>query len=75
MDVEGPATIQHIWITVDHNRYRDLIVRMLWDRESGPSVAVPVGDFFCNSRKRRANILAMPINVNPSGGFNCPASQ
>jgi hypothetical protein len=30
-----------------------------------------VGDFFCNGWKMRANILALPINVNPSGGFNC----
>jgi hypothetical protein len=71
MDVEGPGTIQHIWITVDARRYRDLILRMYWDGEEVPSVEVPVGDFFCNSWRRRANILALPINVNPSGGFNC----
>ncbi len=71
MDVDGPGTIQHIWITVDPRRYRDLIVRMYWDGEQTPSVESPVGDLFCNSWKRRANILALPINVNPSGGFNC----
>jgi hypothetical protein len=71
MDVDGPGVIQHIWITVDPKRYRDLILRMYWDNEKQPSVESPVGDFFCNGWKTRTNILALPINVNPSGAFNC----
>jgi hypothetical protein len=71
MDIDGPATIQHIWITIDQKWYRDLIVRIYWDNEKVPSVESPVGDFFCNGWKTRMNVLAMPINVNPSGGFNC----
>ena len=51
MDVDGPGVIQHIWITVDPKRYRDLILRMYWDGEDEPSVEVPVGDFFCNGWK------------------------
>ncbi len=70
MDVAGPGVIQHIWITVEAKRYRDLILRMYWDGEDAPSVEAPVGDFFCNGWGR-ANVLALPINVNPSGGFNC----
>lgn len=71
MDVEGPGVIQHIWITVGENHYRDIILRFYWDGEEAPSVEVPVGDFFCNSWNRRTGILSMPINVNPTGGFNC----
>ncbi len=71
MDVAGPGVIQHIWITTDSKCYRDLILRFYWDGETKPSVEVPVGDFFCNGWKTRANVLALPINVNPSGGFNC----
>jgi hypothetical protein len=71
MDVPGPGTIQHIWITFDPKGYRDLILRIYWDDETEPSVESPVGDFFCNGWKRRSNILALPINVNPSGAFNC----
>jgi hypothetical protein len=71
MDVKGPGVIQHIWITVDPKFYRDLILRMYWDGEKTPSVECPVGDFFCNGWKTRNNVLALPINVNPSGGFNC----
>jgi len=70
MDVDGPGAIQHIWITVDPGSWRDLILRMYWDGEDDPSVEVPVGDFFCNGWKTRTNILALPINVNPAGGFN-----
>jgi len=70
MDVDGPACIQHIWITVDNKRFRDLIIRIYWDGEENPSVEVPVGDFFCNGFNTRANVLAIPINVNPSGGLN-----
>jgi hypothetical protein len=71
MDVAGPGTIQHIWITVDSKHYRDIILRFYWDDETEPSVECPVGDFFCNGWKQRHNVLALPINVNPSGGFNC----
>ena len=31
MDVSGPGTIQHIWITVKPEFYRDLILRIYWD--------------------------------------------
>ena len=71
MDVVGPGVIQHIWITVDPKRYRDLILRIYWDGEAAPSVEAPVGDFFCNGWKTQTVILALPINVNPAGGFNC----
>src|SRR5208337_940629 len=33
MDVKGPGVIQHLWITVDSKRYRDLILRFYWDGE------------------------------------------
>lgn len=71
MDVDGPGVIQHIWITVDERRYRDLILRVYWDNESEPSVEAPLGDFFCCGFAKRAKVLSLPINVNPSGGMNC----
>jgi len=71
MDVDGPGCIQHVWITVNPKRYRDLILRLYWDGEETPSVETPIGDFFCNGFNTRVNVLALPINVNPSGGFNC----
>lgn len=85
-DIDGPGVINHIWIThtttsdefnkeTGHRKrratvYRDLVLRMYWDGEKGPSVEVPIGDFFCNGHAERCNIVSLPINVNPSGGFN-----
>jgi len=71
MDVNGPGVIRHIWITLDTKLYRDVIIRIYWDDETEPSVECPIGDFLCCSWKARQNILAIPINVNPSGGMNC----
>ncbi len=71
MDDSGPGVIRHIWVTMDPRWYRDLILRIYWDGEMNPSVECPVGDFFCNSWGKRQNVLAVPVNVNPSGGMNC----
>jgi hypothetical protein len=71
MDNNGPGVIRHMWVTLDARWYRDLILRVYWDGEITPSIECPVGDFFCNSWGRRQNILALPVNVNPSGGMNC----
>jgi hypothetical protein len=70
MDVDGPGCIQHIWITLADARYRDQIIRIYWDNETEPSVECPVGDLFCCGFNARTKITALPINVNPSGGFN-----
>ncbi len=69
-EIGGPGVIQHIWITVDPRAYRDTILRMYWDGNENPSVEVPLGDFFCNGNAQRVNVVSLPINVNPSGGFN-----
>ena len=69
-DIEGPGTIQHIWITVDPKAYRDCVLRMTWDDEATPSVEAPLGDFFANGHAMRVNVNSLPIAVNPSGGFN-----
>ena len=70
-DVEGPGIIQHIWITVKPEAYRDAVLRFYWDAEETPSVEVPLGDFFCNGHGLRYNVNSLPVAVNPSGGFNC----
>ncbi|MBI4551653.1 MAG: DUF2961 domain-containing protein [Candidatus Latescibacteria bacterium] len=69
-EIEGPGTIQHIWITVAERLYRDGILRFYWDEETTPSVEVPLGDFFANGHGLRYNVTSLPIVVNPSGGFN-----
>jgi hypothetical protein len=69
-DVAGPGVIQHIWITVHPDAYRDTIIRFYWDGEERPSVEVPLGDLFCNGHALRCNVNSLPVAVNPSGGFN-----
>lgn len=70
MDNEGPGIIRHMWFTLSEKFYRDIIIRIYWDEQDAPSVEAPIGDFFCNAWKCRQNILALPINVNPTGGMN-----
>jgi hypothetical protein len=69
-DIAGPGAIQHIWITVHPDAYRDTIIRFYWDGEETPSVEAPLGDLFCNGHALRCNVTSLPIAVNPSGGFN-----
>jgi len=49
MDVDGPATISHIWFTIaDNEAYhlKRIVLRIYWDGEQTPSVEAPIGDFF-----------------------------
>jgi hypothetical protein len=69
MDHDGPGVIRHMWFTFE-KFYRDVILRIYWDAQDAPSVEAPLGDFLCNAWNRRQNVLALPINVNPSGGMN-----
>ncbi|MCK6470371.1 MAG: DUF2961 domain-containing protein [Planctomycetes bacterium] len=69
-EVKGPGVIRHIWITVSEKAYRSHVLRIYWDGEKTPSVEVPLGDFFCCPHAKRTKVLSLPINVNPSGGFN-----
>jgi hypothetical protein len=49
MDVEGPGTIQHIWMATEPSwagNGRACVLRFYWDDEKEPSVEVPMTDFF-----------------------------
>ena len=77
-EIEGPAVIQHIWMTVTGqvspaNRYilRDLVLRMYWEEEDTPSVESPLGDFFCCGFGVSCQVNSLPVAVNPTRGFNC----
>ena len=72
LDVEGPGIIQRIWITVssyDPHYLRRIALKMYWDNETEPSVAVPLGDFFGNGFDKR-HYVSLPMGVS-SGGFYC----
>jgi len=70
LDLEGPGVIRRIWITVasdDPHYLRRIALRMYWDGETEPSVAVPLGDFFGNGFEKTP-YAALPMGVT-SGGF------
>jgi len=71
LDLEGPGTIRHTWITTRKQSYRDLILRFYWDDESEPSVECPFGDFFCQGWNAYTPIEGLAMNVNPSMSNNC----
>jgi len=46
-DIQGPATIRHIWITTarDPVALRSLVIRANWEGQEHPGIECPVGDF------------------------------
>lgn len=69
-EIEGPGSIQHIWMTPTGN-WRFSIIRIYWDDEETPSVEVPVGDFFAMGWNQYAPLSSLAICVNPGSAFNC----
>ncbi|MFC1661077.1 glycoside hydrolase family 172 protein [Gemmatimonadota bacterium] len=70
MDLGGPGVIRRMWITVasgDPHYLRRISLKMYWDGETEPSVAVPLGDFFGNGFEK-THYTALPMGVS-SGGF------
>jgi hypothetical protein len=69
-DINGPGSIQHIWMTPTGN-WRYSILRIYWDDETEPSVECPVGDFFGMGWGQYAKLTSLAVNVNPGSAFNC----
>jgi len=69
-DITGPGAIQHIWMT-PAGTWRSLILRAYWDGEEGPSIEVPVGDFFACGWGQYAQVSSLAVCVNPGSAFNC----
>jgi len=68
-EVEGPGTVQHIWLTA-RGVLRHAILRIFWDGQEQPSVECPLGDFFACGWGRHAQISSLAVCVNPALGFN-----
>jgi hypothetical protein len=69
-EIDGPGSIQHIWMTPTGN-WRYSIIRFYWDDETTPSVEVPVGDFFCMGWGKYSPLQSLAVCVNPGSAFNC----
>jgi hypothetical protein len=70
-DIQGPGTINQLFLTSDLRQYRALVLRMYWDSEATPSVEVPLGDFFAMGHDSAPHeVYSAPITVAPSRGCN-----
>ncbi len=69
-EIDGPGSIQHIWMTPT-GIWRNSIIRFYWDGETTPSVEVPVGDFFCMGWGQYSPLQSLAVCVNPGSAFNC----
>jgi len=69
-EMDGPGSIQHIWMTPTGN-WRYTIIRIYWDDETTPSVEAPVGDFFCMGWGKYSPLQSLAVVVNPGSAFNC----
>ncbi len=69
-EIEGPGSIQHIWMTPT-GTWRYSILRIYWDDETQPSVEAPVGDFFCMGWNQYSPLQSLAVAVNPGSAFNC----
>jgi hypothetical protein len=69
-EIDGPGSIQHIWMTPTGN-WRYSIFRFYWDDETTPSVETPVGDFFGMGWNQYAPLQSAAVCVNPGSAFNC----
>ncbi len=74
MDVDGPGTIQHIWLATEPDwkgNGRACVLRFYWDGEDTPSIEVPMTDFFAVGHDRFAPVNSMPVVVNGTSALNC----
>lgn len=69
-DIEGPGSVQQIWMTATAP-VRMFVLRIYWDDQEIPSVEVPLNDFFASGWGKYAPISSLAVCVNPANGFNC----
>jgi len=67
--LEGPAVIDRLWVAVEgaDTFWRDVLVRITWDDNSGPSVEAPIGDFFAVGPGARQDLQSVPVAVHSAG--------
>ncbi|MEJ3657861.1 glycoside hydrolase family 172 protein [Actinomycetes bacterium KLBMP 9759] len=70
-DIDGCGAVTHIWLTTHRDHWRRLVFRAFWEGDDEPAVETPIGDFFCSGWGEFAQVNALPVAVNPNGGFNC----
>jgi len=82
LDVQGPGTITHIWLTFlgpepqdwaknGSANHQEMLLRMYWDGNTNPAVEAPVGDFFVNCFGQRREVISLPVIVEDADSYNC----
>ncbi len=73
-DIDGPGCITHIWMT-QREHYRECLLLVTWDDATAPSIAVPLGDFFCLGHGEVASfqsaLFTASTNHDPKFGRGC----
>ena len=80
-DIEGPAVINHIWLTFNDERPNwleaggsagpaDIVLRMYWDGAPDPAVEAPLGDFFAAGFGLRREVRSVPVQVPGGDAYN-----
>ncbi len=73
-EIEGPAAIHHIWVTIAAEPFygRKVVLKIYWDGEETPSVEAPIGDFFGVGHGLNRDFSSLPINCSSEGrARNC----
>jgi hypothetical protein len=71
-DLKGPGCISQLFLTSDLPEYRALVLRIRWDDEPGPSVEVPLGDFFAMGHDPAPHLVSsLPVTVGPRRACSC----
>ncbi|MEI9909432.1 MAG: DUF2961 domain-containing protein [Bacteroidota bacterium] len=73
LDINGPGTIQRIWLTIDQTpiKLRSLRLQLFWDGETKPAVDVPMGDFFCYNLGKPVAFESALFSSGEGRSFNC----
>lgn len=80
-DIDGPAVIDHIWLTFAEARPSwlaangaaapdEIVLRMYWDGNPQPAVEAPLGDFFAAGFGLRQEVRSVPIQVQGGDAYN-----
>jgi len=70
-EIEGPACVKHIWMTLglpEEDYLRRIVLRFYWEDCPDPSVECPIGDFFGLGHGIRKNFVSLPLQMSPENG-------
>jgi hypothetical protein len=65
-DLDGPGKVTYFYITDNTNGrfYPGLVLKIFWDGEAQPSVAVPLSDFFGAMADKTIDYQSTPMQIN-----------